>query len=405
MAEHPMMIAGLVVAVMLAAGIVAAVLREMRLFDDFRDIAPGVKTIANQLRADVFRDFEDLVVSGLYKGIPTVIRFTKREHSPAMGLYVRIPSPCQFSIVPKRLGGKAQSQVKLKGRRLQSDFVAKAANAGALESLLERDRNVKLLDALCCSTSTMLEVNAGRLELLEMEMPEELSRHVSEHLETIHEFSEVLSEMPGAGEVKVVPLARQGSSLTVRLTVAACVVVMAISVIAATREHGIALVKAVSESAPINGVPADDANVIEDMNRWHAAKPSDIDGKFGDWLRDGGQQPASRIEFKPVADGLSRGVAYLLAREDGARRLVVLIDHQPIYDAAFSRLDGIALVPTASFPKLKWGAPAQKPAGDAILMVRDASDPRSAELLFFPNGTLFSGVPKDYSAIDLQKAN
>jgi hypothetical protein len=405
MAEHPMMIAGLVVAVMAVAGIVAAVLREMRLFDDFRDIAPGVKTIANELRADVFRDFEDLVVSGLYKGIPTVIRFTKREHSPAMGLYVRIPSPCQFSIVPKRLAGKAQTAVALRSRRLQADFVSKAANAKALESLLERDRNVRLLDALCCSQSTMLEVNTGRLELLEMEMPEELNRHVSDHLETIHEFSEVLSEMPGASEVKVVPLARQGSSLTVRLAVAACMVVMAISVIAATREHGIALVKAVSESAPINGVPADDANVIEDMNRWRATNPGEFETKFAEWLRDAGQQPASRIEFKPVTDGLSRGVAYLLAREDGARRLVVLIDHRPIYDAGFSRLDGIALVPTASFPKLKWGTPAQKAAGDAILIVRDANDPHSAELLFFPNGTLFTGVPKDYSAIDLQKPN
>ena len=405
MAEHPMMIAGLVVAVMAVAGIVAAVLREMRLFDDFRDIAPGVKTIANELRADVFRDFEDLVVSGLYKGIPTVIRFTKREHSPPMGLYVRIPSACQFSIVPKRLAGNAQPAVSLKGRRLQSDFLAKAANAGALESLLERDRNVRLLDALCCSKSTILEVNTGRLELLEMEMPEELSRHVSEHLETIHEFSEVISEMPGASEVKVVPLVRQGSSLTLRLAVAACVVVMAISVIATTREHGIALVKAVSESAPINGVPADDANVIDDMGRWRTVQPRELDGKFAEWLRDAGEQPASRVEFRPVTDGLSRGVAYLLAREDGARRLVVLIDHKPIYDAAFSRLDGIALVPTTSFPKLKWGAPAQKPTGDAILIVRDASDPHSAELLFFPNGTLFSGVPKDYSAIDLQKPN
>lgn len=405
MAEHPMMIAGLVVAVMAVAGIVAAVLREMRLFDDFRDIAPGVKTIANQLRADVFRDFEDLVVSGMYKGIPTVIRFTKREHSPAMGLYVRIPSPCQFSIVPKRLAGKAQSAITLNSRRLQSGFVAIAANANPLQSLLGYERNVKLLELLCCSTSTILEINPGRLELLEMEMPEELDRHVADHLEAIYEFSEVLAEMPGASEVKVMPLVRQGSSLTLRLAVAACVVVMAISVIAATREHGIALVKAVSESAPINGVPADDANLIDEMNRWHTVSSQEFDGKFADWLRDAGQQPASRIEFKPVTDGLSRGVAYLLAREDGARRLVVIVDHKPIYDAAFSRLDGIALVPTTSFPKLKWGATAQKPAGDAILIVRDAGDPHSAELLFFPNGTLFSGVPKDYSTIDLQKAN
>ncbi len=405
MAEHPMMIAGLVVAVMAVAGIVAAVLREMRLFDDFRDIAPGVKTIANQLRADVFRDFEDLVVSGMYKGIPTVIRFTKREHSPAMGLYVRIPSPCQFSIVPKRLAGKAQSAVSLKGRRLQSEFVAKAASAEPLEELLERDRNVKLLEALCCSTSTLLEVNTGRLELLEMEMPEELDRHVSDHLQAIHEFSEVLAEMPGASEVKVLPLVRQGSSLAVRLAVATCVVVMAISVIATTREHGIALVKAVSESAPVNGVPADDANEIDEMSRWRILKSNEFDGKFAEWLRDAGQQPAARVEFRPVSDGLSRGVAYLLTREDGARRLVVLVDHKPVYDTAFSRLDGIAMVPKTSFPKLKWGAPAQKTAGDAILMVRDAADPRSAELLFFPNGTLFSGVPKDYTGIDLQKAN
>lgn len=405
MVEHPMTIAGVVVAVLVVAGIVTAVVREMRLFDNYRDIAPSVKTIANQLRAEVFRDFEDLVVSGTFKGIPTVIRFSQREHSPSMGIYVRIPSASQFAVVPKGMAGKAESAIKLKGRRLAAQFVLKSDNPSGLESLLGQERNVQLLDMLCCSTSTILEVDRGRLELLEMEMPEELSRHLSDHLAAIHELSGVLGEMPGASEVKVVPIARESSSLLVRVAVACCLVVVAMSVIAATKEHGIVLVKAVTESAPINGVPADDANRIEQMSGWRAARVEDIPNRFSEWLRDGGQQPASRLEFMPVTGGLSRGVAYLLVREDGARRLVILIDHKPVYDTAFSRLDGIAVVPTSSFPKLKWGTLAQTPGGDALLIVRDAADPRSAELLFFPNGILFSGVPKDYSTIDLQKAN
>jgi hypothetical protein len=322
---------------------------------------------------------------------------------------VRVPSPCQFSLVPKQIAGSSPAPtVKLRSRALDGGFVAKSANGSDLQTIVKSDNAVNLLEALCCSNRTILEVNRGRLELLEMAMPEELNRHVLDHLATIRDFSEVLASMPGANEVKVVPLAREGSSLPLRIAVAACVAVVAMSVIAATRERGIVLVRAVTESAPINGVQADDANAIAGLYRWRTAKPEEIDTKFADWLRDSGRLPESKIEFSPVHGRSDRGVAYLLVRDDGARRLIILVDRKPVYDASFSRVDGIALVPTAAFPKLKWGqwqAPTQKPSGDAILLVRDAADPRSGELLFFPNGTLFSGVPKDYSAIDLQHVN
>ena len=409
MASHPLMIAGLLMSALAVVGIVAAVMRESRLFNGFRDIAPEVKTLSNHLRAEVFRDRYDLVVSGEYKGIPAVIRFSKHKNVPAMGLYVRIPAACQLSLVPNSLAGKSlSSNIKLNSRFFEEHFVARSMSPHDLALLLEDERTLKLLESLCCTTRTIFELNRGRLELLEMVLPEELTRHILGHLQKVHSFADVLAAMPESERVEIRPFKREHRSWLFKAAVAACVAIVAMSVIAATREHKISEVFAANDAQFVRGVPVYDAATIDGMETWRAAKPEEMSPKFSDWLQDSGQQPAVRIEFKPVANGLTRGVAYLLVRDDGSRRLVILIDHHAVFDACFARVDGIALVPLTSFPKLKWGqwqAPTQKPNGDAILVVRDAADPRSAELLFFPNGTLFSGVPRDYSTIDFDRGN
>lgn len=401
------MIAGLVISALAVGGIVAAVMREISLFTDFRDIAPQVKTIASQLRAEVFRDRHDLVISGEYRGIPAVLRFCKQLDAPAMGLYMRIPVACQLSLIPKQMSGSSHSSnVKLNSRVLTEHFVAKSMNPAELGSLLAEEKTVKLLESLCCSTKTILELNRGRLELLEMAMPEELNRQVLGQLVTICELADLLATMPEADRVTIRPWKREHRSWLFKAAVAAGVAVVAVSVIAATKERGRVVFASSTDAELIHGVPANDASFINEMITWRAANADEVNGQFANWLQDAGQKPKTRVEFHPVSGGLSRGVAYLLVREDGARRLVVLVDHRAVFDACFSRIDGIAVVPVTSFPKLKWGqwqAPTQKPNGDAILVVRDAADPRSAELLFFPNGTLFSGVPRDYSSIDLQR--
>jgi hypothetical protein len=324
-----------------------------------------------------------------------------------MGLYVRIPAACQLSLIPKPFAGKSQSSnVKLESRALEEHFVARSMNPTGLETLLATDRTVKLLESMCCSTKTIFELNRGRLELLEMALPEELTRHALNHLMAIREFSDVLATMPDSKRVQIRPWKREHRSWLFKAAVAAGVLVVAMSVIAATRERGRITFVSAADSELIYGVPASDASLINGIGTWRAAKPEEVNTQFANWLQDSGQKPATRVEFSPVGSTLSRGVAYLLAREDGARRLVVLVDDRSVFDACYSRIDGIALVPVTSFPKLKWGhwqAPTQKPNGDAIMVVRDATDPRSAELLFFSNGTLFSGVPRDYSTIDLQR--
>jgi hypothetical protein len=409
MPSHPLLIAVSVIAATLIAGIITAIVREIRLFSDYRDIAPQVKTIANHLRAEVFRDRQDLVVSGHHKNIPTVLRFSKETNTPAMGLYVRIPSPCQLSLMPKRMAGRSRSQnIKIGSRILEENFTAKSTTATELNEWLRVDRNIKLLEALCCTRKTIFELNPGRLELLEMALPEELTRHVFEHLAIIRELSESFESMPGSKNVEVRPLEQGHRSWFFKAAIAAGVIVVAISVIAATRERARTPVLAASDPELFHGIPATDASFINGIGAWRAATRDELNPQFANWLQDSGKKPDSRIAFNPAGDNSSRGVAYLLVRDDGARRLVVLIDQRTVFDTCFSRLDGIAMVPVSSFPKLKWGqwqAPTQKPTGDALLVVRDATDPRSAELLFFPNGTLFSGIPKDYSAIDLQSAN
>src|SRR3954468_16165055 len=97
MAFPPLMFAVLVVLAICAAGIIASMVREARLFGGFREIAVEVKAVAKQIAGDIFRDGHDLVVAGHYEDVPTMVRFSNHENTPAITLDTRIASVSQFT--------------------------------------------------------------------------------------------------------------------------------------------------------------------------------------------------------------------------------------------------------------------------------------------------------------------
>jgi hypothetical protein len=62
----------------------------------------------------------------------------------------------------------------------------------------------------------------------------------------------------------------------------------------------------------------------------------------------------------------------------------------------------IARVPKAAYNKTEWvGRPPETPDGDGVMIVRKQQDHSSGLVIFFSNGRIATGVPKDYQSVSL----
>src|SRR6266571_5178834 len=85
-------IALLIVLFVAILGALVAVLRNLRKFHGFREIAADAQKVAKGLDGELFRDAGDLVVSGNFRLLPTVVRFSNKENVPGINLRVGVPA-------------------------------------------------------------------------------------------------------------------------------------------------------------------------------------------------------------------------------------------------------------------------------------------------------------------------
>ena len=406
MLAHPLAIVGSIVGLITLIGMIIFLSRRHAQFSGYQEIASDVKVLATYLQAQVFRDAHDLVLTGNYRGIPAILRFSNAENTPGMSLEMRVPATCQLSLTPKRaVEERRRQKIDLHSRILEDRYIGRSSTPLELEMLLGEKKAVKALEQLGCSSQTFLQLSPGKIELSEMLIPAQLSIHVLDHVEAVHELSTVLASLPGSDVVKIAPIIHERSSWPFRATVAAGVVIAAISVLAATRDHAKPVAKPSADAASINGIVKSDADVIPLADQWRTAQAEDFDAGFTELLAGIGHQPSSRIEFSTDGSEQNKGVAYLLVNEKGVKRLVVLVNHHPIFDTGFPSIAGVALVSATSLQSAQAKqAPiaGDKSSGDAILMVRNVGDPQSAVLLFVQNGTLHSSVPQDYRQVQFE---
>src|SRR5262249_56014321 len=97
--------------------------------------------------------------------IRAVVRFSSERDVPALSMYAKIPTAFQLSVIPKAMAGPTfGANVKLGSAVLDERFLVKAVNLDEIEALLATEEALPLLESLCCSTTTILEINRGRVE-------------------------------------------------------------------------------------------------------------------------------------------------------------------------------------------------------------------------------------------------
>ena len=167
----PIAISVVIVGVLAIIGIVIASTRRGATFGGYESLTQDLDRIRRFIGGQVFRDGEDLVINGVYRSLPTIVRFSHQEHTP--GLHVRMAVPATFSlyIAERKTAARARVSFRVGDQYLDSRFLASSDTAAEARMFTSGKAACKLLRSLCCSTRTFLTIERGVTELAEAAIP------------------------------------------------------------------------------------------------------------------------------------------------------------------------------------------------------------------------------------------
>ncbi|HEV2112900.1 MAG TPA: hypothetical protein VGR50_02050 [Terriglobales bacterium] len=413
MSLHPILIAAGIIVAVAIAGYVIAYFRDNATVRGYEELLPDVISLSKLLKAERFRDGNDLVVSGNYGKFPTVVRFSYDDNTPGLNIRMKAPSTFTLSVVPK--GAKASEgrvQVRTTDEMFDARFVTRTDHPTQARMFLSGKQATGLLQKLCCSSKTFFTVVTGSLELSELVIPSPYTgKHVSDHLDSMGKMAKTLAAMPGADAVKITPY-RGERNLVVRTAMAVLVVTgIAVLLSAVYERNAQNAVPAAAASAllPPAGVSQADLQHLPGVIGWRVATSDDFDANALAWLQ-GLHSGTVSGHLEGNFTGTQRGneSAYVFIRESGQqageRRLVILDNNQVLMDAGYKALAIAAIVPKENFAATEWqdkSAPAP-PDGDGVLIVRDANDPKSGVVLYASGGKLATAQPASYQSTNVE---
>src|SRR5260370_31745036 len=204
-------IALLIVGALSAVGLVAILVRNSRTYSGYQEFAGEARFVARAMKADVFRDADDLVLSGNFGKLPAIVRFSNADNTPGLNIRVQAPATFTLSVTPKKAIDTGVGRVVGRTDDPQFDARFTIRSGQATEArLFLTPRTVALLKRLSCSSETHISITSGMVELSEMAIPVPgTAHHIIEHLKQISTLAEGLGEMPGAEKVNVVPFNRE----------------------------------------------------------------------------------------------------------------------------------------------------------------------------------------------------
>lgn len=401
----PVTLAALVVFMLAVVIVAVSYFRGAITFKRYSEIEQDVRRIAGAVDGELFRDGDDLVVSGNYNKLPVVVRFSHGEHTPGLNIRMGAAASFSLSMAPR---GAAPPEGRVLVRTGNGDFdkrfVIRSDHAHEAAMFLSGKQVMNGLEQLCCSNKTFFGVSKGMMELSELLIPSPYTaRHIAGHLEAMSGLAKSLEAMPGSHEIKIEELKRERSSPALRIAVVVGIVAAGVAVVTEVRHSAArSAVELPAQPAALPGVFAADAPLIPGAERWRLARPEDLDPSAVSWLHASGLPASGRLMMDISGDGLERDVVYLLVRPDGTRRLVLLIDGQNRYDAFYPFIGIIARVPRHSLERTKWvGNTPERIDGDGVLITRKADDMASGLVLFSSGQHISSGVPANYQNITL----
>jgi hypothetical protein len=398
----PLQLAFLIVGALSVLGLVIFFVQNRRTFAGYEEFSSDGRKLGRMLRGECFRDGDDLVMAGNYNSLATVVRFSNSDNTP--GLNVRVQAPANFSVSVTPVGAEpllAGRVVSVMDPQFESRFTVRSDRPTEARMFLSTQQ-VATLKKLSCSSKTHLTITIGSIELNEMVIPgPDTARHVTEHLKQISTLVAGLRTMPDAHQVKLAPIKYERHWVG-RAVLTATAIVTAIGV------FGVASSQSKPQVAPEPLAPAGmlpvDAAAVRDVKPWRVATAADFHPVAQHWLRDNSLAAEGRVTGVFIPNPRGEDAAYLLVRDDGTRRVVVISAGNARYDAQFSTLGGIARLPKDGIANIEWqGKKSPAPVdGDGLLLIRDGNDPTSALALFFRNGTVVFGSPAKYDSIALK---
>ncbi len=406
---HPIASAVLIVFFVALSGVIIVALIKHRSLSGYEELGADTRALAQTLKGEFFRDGGDLVISGHWGNLPTVIRFSRDENTPGLNMVMRAQASFTLSVVPK--GARATEGrvlVKSNDEMFDARFHTRTDHPTQARMLLGSKKVIQQLAKLVCSSSTFFTISTGSLELSELVIPEHnTGGHVVEHLKSLGRMAEEVAAMPGAEKIKVERIKSEGNKV-VRVALAVGVVAAVIAVVGAMEAPP--AVRATEEGAiVVEGIPPLDMPQLKGVERPRAdgsapfrlAGAADYDAAAVAWLRGNRVTPSGRIEGDFSGTRSVRDVGYVLIDvEDGSRRIALLANGSNRYDATFPEVALAARVRRGVAGTIQWvGKGPQNSDGDGLLIVRQANDRASGLVLFLKGNVVISGVPQDWQQI------
>lgn len=385
-------------------GIIVYWVRRFAVFLGYRAIEPDVLQIAELLKTDAYRQGSDIVIAGYYGGFPTIVRFSRKMDTPGLDIQMRVPASFNFSLTPKAFSTGAEGRVLTRtgSAALDRRFSARTDHPLEFKMLIALSTTLSGLEQLCCSTQTGFVVKDRTMELSELTIPPFTANHVFDHLQSMLVVARSVNEMPGAGQIKVEPLPRRGSSWPVRVALAGGLICLVALLFTQPYSHTAGANASVNPQASSGVMPAD-AVRMQQLEGWHVAKADEFSDSALRFLREHNLVPTGRIQGDFGGRGSAADSAYLLIDNTGRRRVSLLTKGMVAYDAIFPQADFLARISKNNLAKIQWTsqAPQFTADGDALLVVQNANDPTASMVLLRHGTQTYSARPADFTKTDL----
>lgn len=402
-ALSPIQIAIAVVAAVTLLGVIIGTMRKGSLLHGYGEYRQELEKIAKQLKLDIFRDGDDVVLAGNYKYKPVQVRFSYSETTPGLNIRMQAPVSFTFSVVPKgATSTEGRILVRTGDEMFDARFAARTDHPTQAKMLVTSKPLRTQMEKLCCSSKTFLTLTTGSIELSELTIPQPYTaRHVMDHLDSMAILAEAVDDIPGAEKIKITPYQREKSTPVFRIVLAiGAITALAVVFVMGTPPATNPLEDAGTPAPP--GVMPADVNLIINVDRWRAATPDDFPQEVVAWLRGYGLQPEGHFEID-VDHADLQDYVYFLANDQGQRRVVLLQNRQNVYDNVYEDLVAAVRVPRSSFPYIEWRKkPSEEPTGDMLLIIRGKPGELRGMVIFPKQDRIVSAFPVDFRNISLR---
>src|SRR5919109_5326272 len=154
---NPVLTAIAIIIAISVLGFIISSWRQSTLYRGYEEYSSDAQALASRLKADVFRDGIDLVISGNYGKYPTVVRFSYADNTPGLNVKMRAPATFTMSVVPK--GGKASEgrvQMRTPDEAFDARFVTRTNDPMQARVFVSNKAAFAQIQKLCCSAQTFL---------------------------------------------------------------------------------------------------------------------------------------------------------------------------------------------------------------------------------------------------------